>query len=267
MAAHITGARQAVAEVFNEIGRRTGGSLDDFKIVALGIDDRTEAFAQALVHTAQASVPAHRVFLTELAALGLIDLPKAFAALAAAIGEKGGSAKVLWAQDATGNVMEPQGWNAEIAKTLKNAELITALNYAARRICLIDTGQSQGTGFLIGPQTVLTNWHVMVPLLDPAKGKARPDSSGRIRCTFEALTSPSGQTYPAVDDWLVSFSPLDPISFATSRARFKVVRSLGFKDHGLRRQSAAVLNVEVEFGVAPHRLRQADEDTAAIGHA
>ncbi|HMQ91896.1 MAG TPA: trypsin-like peptidase domain-containing protein [Amaricoccus sp.] len=210
MAAHITGARQAVAEVFNEIGRRTGGSLDDFKIVALGIDDRTEAFALALVHTAQASVPAHRVFLTELAALGLIDLPKAFAALAAAIGEKGGSAKLLWAQDATGNVVEPQGWNAEIAKTLNSAELITAFNYAARRICLITTGQSQGTGFLIGPQTVLTNWHVMVPLLDPATGKARPDSSGRIRCTFEALTSPEGQTYPAVDDWLVSFSPLDP---------------------------------------------------------
>lgn len=210
LAAHITGSRRAVGDVFNEIGRRSDGNLADFKIVALGINDTKEAFARALVHAAEAEMPAHRVFLTELEELGLMDMPKAWAALSQFAGEEESAARVIWTQDATGHSILPQGWSPEIARTLGSADLLGAMNRAARRICLIETGKSHGTGFLIGPQTVLTNWHVMAPLLDPETGAAREDSAGRIRCTFEALTSRSGQTCAAVEDWLVSFSPLHP---------------------------------------------------------
>jgi hypothetical protein len=41
------------------------------------------------------------------------------------------------------------------------------------RVCLITiNGNAQGTGFLVGPDAVLTNYHVMEPLLKGAKGAA-----------------------------------------------------------------------------------------------
>ncbi|MDX1784750.1 MAG: trypsin-like peptidase domain-containing protein [Roseovarius sp.] len=206
IAAHFTAGRPALSQIYGEIARRSGGRLRDFKIVALGLNETTDAFAAALLEAAKADI--HRTFLTELATLGCLDLGAVIAALETIPGDDGGLDALLWPQDATGLVTLPQGWNAHVAATLDMSVLLRAVNLAARRVCLVQTGASQGTGFLIGPQTVLTNWHVMAPLLDPATGQPQPGSAQSIRCTFESLGSAQGRVFPVLDDWLVEFSPL-----------------------------------------------------------
>lgn len=95
---------------------------------------------------------------------------------------------------------------------------------AARRLCCItvlDTPggnpQRSGTGFLVGPQTVLTSYHVIAPLLD-AQEAPLPHSRDRLRIAFDELNGLGGSFTAAVhDDWLVAVSrthpledPLDP---------------------------------------------------------
>ena len=195
--------RPALSQIYTEIERRSAGRLRDFKIVALGLHDTRDAFAAALLETARAGV--HRTFLAELAALGVLDLKRALQALS----RTAGMDTLLWPQDATtGTLTIPQGWNPTVAATLDMTELLRAVNLAARRVCLVQTGVSQGTGFLIGPQTVLTNWHVMAPLIDPATGLALPGSAQSLQCIFESLAGAQGRIYPAMQDWLVDFSPM-----------------------------------------------------------
>ncbi len=206
VAVHFSAGRAALSQVYAEIARRAGGRVRDFKIVALGRNDTADAFAAALVEMASAGI--HRTFLTELATLGFLDLDAALNVLRAAQPGAGDLDTLLWPQDASGSRMVPQGWNALTAATLDMAQLLSAVNLAARRVCLVKAGVSQGTGFLIGSQTVLTNWHVMASMIDPATGKMKPDSARNIVCNFESLSVGQGRPYPAVNDWLVDFSPL-----------------------------------------------------------
>ena len=203
IAGKIRGSRLAVAAAFDEIVARAGGGLDDFKTVALGVDDPVEAYAQAILSAANATAPWHRALLGELAAQGLIDLAAALAESPA-----GGDPLMVVPQNADGTVIDPQAFTAAMSGTLGVAELLGAFNLAARRLCLIKADGKQGTGFLIGPHTVLTNWHVMADLIDLGTGKARPDSASKIDCKFETLTDREGRGYPAAEDWLVGFSPL-----------------------------------------------------------
>lgn len=215
LARGIRGSRMAVAAVYNGIAARTGKELPDFKTVALGLDDPVRAFTQALMSAASADPPWHGVFLAELAALGLID-PAALAGDAA-----GRNPVTLLPQNDDGSSLDPQAFTPEMIGVLEVADLLSAFNLAARRLCLIRAGGKQGTGFLIGPQTVLTNWHVMSNLIDPGAGKARDGSAGQISVSFETLADNQGRTCPVAGDWLVGFSPLakvasDPLPQAVS---------------------------------------------------
>ena len=201
LALGIRGSRQAVAAVYNQVVQRTGTDLDDFKTVALGIDDPVEAFTRALMSAAGGEVPCHHVLLAELAAQGLID-PAVLAQDAAPV------AVTLMPQNGDGTWLEPQAFTPEMMGVLPMAELIAAINLAARRLCLIKAGGSQGTGFLIGPHTVLTNWHVMSGLIDAATRKARPGSARDILVSFETLADNQGRPCQAAEDWLAGFSPM-----------------------------------------------------------
>lgn len=215
LAQGIRGSRLAVAAVYNEIAARTGKDQPDFKTVALGLDDPVRAFTEALMSAARAEPPWHGAFLSELAALGLID-PAALARDAAA-----STPVTLLPQNGDGSSLEPQAFTAAMIGVLEVADLLNAFNLAARRLCLIRAGGKQGTGFLIGPQTVLTNWHVMSNLIDPATGKALDGSAGQISVSFETLADNQGRPCLVAADWLVGFSPLakdaaDPLPQAVS---------------------------------------------------
>ncbi|MFN5999258.1 MAG: trypsin-like serine peptidase [Paracoccaceae bacterium] len=211
----IRGSRLAVAAVYDEIAARIGQDLPDFKTVALGQDDPVQAFAKVLMSAATTVPPWHGAFLAELAALGLMD-PAALSRNAAA-----SNPVTLLPQNDDGTQLDPQAFNAAMIGVLEVADLLSAFSLAARRLCLIRAGGKQGTGFLIGPQTVLTNWHVMSELIDRGTGKAVDGSAAKISVSFETLTDNKGRSCPVAEEWLVGFSPLvkaaaDPLPQAVS---------------------------------------------------
>jgi V8-like Glu-specific endopeptidase len=59
-----------------------------------------------------------------------------------------------------------------------------------RQVCRVELeGQALGTGFLVGPDTVLTNWHVF----EIAKNAGKLD---KIGCRFDYVRLPNGDTDP-----------------------------------------------------------------------
>ncbi len=208
IAGHVTAGRLAVAAVFDDLARRAAsGPVRDFKIVALGLAD-AEACAAAFAAAAQAGFLPQ--MLADMDALGLMALKPASEALAKKRGAERQPEGYLLPQDARGMPLEFQNWTVVTTKTVEMARLTPGLADAMRRLCLIqvDGGARQGTGFLIGPQTVLTNWHLMHPLIDPATGNSRDRSHTKITCDFDTLQVGGSVRHVAVENWLVDFSPL-----------------------------------------------------------
>ncbi len=203
----IRGNRSAVAAVHDRIAAQAGPDIADFKTVALGISDPVAALAAALMQASNAKPPWHKAFLSELAEMRLIDLKDELAA-----GAPAEAVMELVLQSGDDAPFEPQGFDATVAGTMDAASLIGAQNQAARRLCLIEVetapgNKMQGTGFLIGPHTVLTNWHVMDHVIDPKSGTAVAGSADRISIRFETLSNNQGRTCRVAEDWLVAYSP------------------------------------------------------------
>lgn len=97
------------------------------------------------------------------------------------------------------------------------------------QVCLLDVdqGDSTGSGFLVGPNTVLTSWHVISRLLD-GDDKPVADSHKRIRVCFNHITHARKQEDYAVieDEWLVAYSKNHP----TEQARPDAVTTDNFTD-------------------------------------
>jgi V8-like Glu-specific endopeptidase len=81
-----------------------------------------------------------------------------------------------------------------------------------RRVCAVELGNEFGTGFLIGPETILTNYHVVEYAID----KSFDPANVRVRFDFQrlrdGLTTNAGVTFELADDWLVhaeKYSPAD----------------------------------------------------------
>jgi len=76
------------------------------------------------------------------------------------------------------------------------------------RICRIEDSDSPlGTGFLVSPELVLTNYHVLKNKIDSGAGR------GSLQCRFDYKKARNGvevhpgTVFPFADDWLVDFSP------------------------------------------------------------
>ncbi len=212
LAAHINGARPRVAAAYDDLARRSGRmGTADFKTVALGLQG-ADAHAAALMQVDRAGYLG--AFLAELGTRGLIDLNAALRARKPALGDTPAPAlpvERIMPQDAGGRRIVAQGWTMDMAEWVDMSALTIGLAQAMRRTCLVRVGgdnPAQGTGFLIGPQTVLTNWHVVRSLIAPDSGMARPGSAPQLSCEFEYLSQGVKATHRAVENWLVDFSPL-----------------------------------------------------------
>lgn len=81
---------------------------------------------------------------------------------------------------------------------------------ARPRICLIRVNPSNttGTGFLIGPQVVLTAWHVIKELVEPTDPKkAKANTGKRLEVLFDFIGNDSGIKVEVHEDWLLGASP------------------------------------------------------------
>lgn len=221
MAAAVRATRPAVARVHDAVAalRRA----DDFKTVALDRHDLTGAVAAALCAADRLG------FLPDLLAAlgeaGLIDLAAAAGPLRSPARGGAGGSRLLLPQDAQGRRIEVQGFEQGWPDWLSMDRLVRGLRAAVRRTCRVDVAAEgddppgSGTGFLIGPQTVLTNWHVVARLLDPGTGRPREGSHKRLSCRFDRLDAEGPDArHDAVEgmgagrDWCVDFSPLAPRS-------------------------------------------------------
>lgn len=198
IARQILAGRVAVASAYDRLaGRGQERRAPDFKTIALG-QVGADAYRLALQAAANAGFLAP--FLATLSEQGHIDLEQALR-----------TAKVIHPQDASGVAIHPQGMTAEMMQLIQAARLLEGLSTAVRRVCLVEVASDppvSGTGFLIGPQTVLTNWHVMHSLIDAATGQQKQDSASKIICRFEKLAEGAGKPYRAAEQWLVDFSPM-----------------------------------------------------------
>ncbi|MFO0907429.1 MAG: trypsin-like peptidase domain-containing protein [Isosphaeraceae bacterium] len=82
------------------------------------------------------------------------------------------------------------------------------------QICRIEAPQTGGgTGFLVGPDLVLTNHHVLAGVIPASQGGYGLDQLGAVRFTFENLLVGEGESKPTVaqlaseSPWLVRCSP------------------------------------------------------------
>jgi hypothetical protein len=88
-----------------------------------------------------------------------------------------------------------------------------------RAVCRVEMpeGTGVGTGFLIGKDAVLTNWHVADVL---TLKNLRPEQAG-VRFDYAAgvdgLTVPAGEFYPFKADWLIDSSQVKDLDFALVR--------------------------------------------------
>jgi len=78
-----------------------------------------------------------------------------------------------------------------------------------RQVCLVtvDDG-AQGSGFLIGPNAVMTSWHVIAALLD-SDGNPKPGSAKQLRVKFDHLSNRDiPEPFHVIgDEWLSESSP------------------------------------------------------------
>jgi hypothetical protein len=109
---------------------------------------------------------------------------------------------------ATNSVLEPLSWIARLLEIVP-------------RVCRIKITTSDetyfGTGFLVGPEVILTNFHVMEPAIAKKQGgmgrAKREDVEvlfGYARDPQGRLVSP-GQAFPLDEKWLIDHSPHSPI--------------------------------------------------------
>lgn len=95
---------------------------------------------------------------------------------------------------------------------------------AQRRVCHIiisGSASTSGSGFLVGPQTVVTAWHVVRDLLDDTTGQPLAGSNRNISVIFDDLTTVRAGDEPLLrsrfgvrPDWLVACSRCHPAELA-----------------------------------------------------
>lgn len=207
-AGRVRASREIFAKAFDNVSAiAVPDAYIDFKMIALACADDRSAYSAAFQKAAKLGFLNQLVaHLTQLRYLDLTDL-----LTAAANGAQPDAAGLgLTPQDATTAILYPQGWTPEMIGMVDIAYMIPGLLIASSRVCMVCVdGEALGTGFLVGPQTILTNWHVAHSLIDPQTGNALASSSGRLSCDFDVIGVHQRSSHPAVDDWLVDWSPMN----------------------------------------------------------
>jgi hypothetical protein len=96
------------------------------------------------------------------------------------------------------------------------SRLTPGLLRAMGRVCriVVDGGTATGSGFLVGPQTVVTSWHVVKSLLNDAGDKPSDESAEKLSVEFDLVGSRPApgalSRFRVTDQWLVSASRCHP---------------------------------------------------------
>jgi hypothetical protein len=85
-------------------------------------------------------------------------------------------------------------------------------------VCRIEVPH-YGTGFLVGPSTVMTVFHVIAGLLKETTGSVAQAATLRFgyKTSADGKTMIQGQEYKLADDWLIDSSPTEQLDYALLR--------------------------------------------------
>ncbi len=135
-------------------------------------------------------------------------------------------------------------------------------------VCAIETGSGLGTGFLVGPDLVLTNYHVVK---NAAGGSA---SQGSIRCRFDykAVTSSNvisaGREVALARDGIVAFQPYSQADLQPSGGEWKpheldyallrLSEKIGDQPIGPSAEPGATLRGWIPVGIDPPSVEKTD---------
>ncbi len=188
----------------------------------------TRDWVHELVEAARAANPTNTRLLTLSAALGLEP--------GVASADVSADQALKWATEHFERMVDPQRGIADLGSfAAKLQELL-------HQVCAVELGSSFGTGFLIGPQTVLTNYHVIESAhkgtFDPKNIRLRFDYQ-RLR---DGVTANGGVEYELDEHWLVAGSP------------YSAADTKPYDEHVLPRENEldyAVLRPRKKIGAAP----------------
>ena len=139
--------------------------------------------------------------------------------------------------------------------------LQTGVMTATRRVgcIIIDHGTEKvtGTGFLVGPQALMTAWHVVSLLVD-AKGAVLPNSQSEIRIEFDRFGgSHETVTVHVAEQWLIESSRYHPTEMpSVTVTDFNNVAAEGFDvflDYAVIRLQTAVGRERGFYKLDPQR--------------
>lgn len=90
-----------------------------------------------------------------------------------------------------------------------------------RAVCRVEfpCESGQGTGFLVRPDLVMTNYHVLQLFIEAARTPSEICCRFGYQKTGESQPVNMGDAYPLADDWLVASSPIDQLDYAIVRLR------------------------------------------------
>ena len=92
------------------------------------------------------------------------------------------------------------------------------MSRAELAVCRIEqVGQGIGTGFLIGPNVVITNHHVVEDVVDGVVGPHDVRLRFDYKTDSRGTTVQAGQEYKLASDWLIDSSPNDELDYALLR--------------------------------------------------
>src|SRR5262249_47446916 len=116
------------------------------------------------------------------------------------------------------DIAKPEGASFDLQTVVSHEDgfsdpvtVIRELQLATRRVCeiLIDRGEtSRGSGFLVGPDVVLTNWHVVRALCPEGAVKPLNGFADRIKVRFDRAMEEAESTLGA--------APREPVTLRVS---------------------------------------------------
>ncbi len=130
------------------------------------------------------------------------------------------SALLAFIEQHNGNPMLPQNTPAgsNLERTIRETNsmldvrvwverLATLQNQVCRVEVPVDGEYEFGTGFLVGPDVIITNYHVVEPLIESADGPVGATVSFDYALLEDGKTIHSGTPYDLADNWLLASSP------------------------------------------------------------
>ena len=103
----------------------------------------------------------------------------------------------------------PESYITKTLSFLDALEWTRRLNEILKQVCRIEIGDTRGSGFLVGPDLVLTNYHVLRKVI---AGEAAPTD---VVLRFDYTAEDGGVEMRLADHWQEDLSEYDPEEFRT----------------------------------------------------